>query len=48
LALYTALQIPGGEAAATRLAVVSVILAIAALVASQFMAKQVARRIGLI
>jgi molybdate transport system permease protein len=48
LALYTALQIPDGEAAATRLAVVSVILAIAALVASQFMAKQVARRIGLI
>ena len=46
LALYTALQIPGGEAAATRLAVISVVLAIAALVASQYLAKQVAKRIG--
>jgi molybdate transport system permease protein len=46
LALYSALQIPGGEAAATRLAVISVILAIAALVASQYLARQVAKRIG--
>ncbi len=47
LALYSALQVPGGEAAATRLAVISVILAIAALVASQYLARQVAKRIGL-
>ncbi|MFP6749024.1 MAG: molybdate ABC transporter permease subunit [Alphaproteobacteria bacterium] len=46
LALYSALQIPGGEAAATRLAVISVLLAIAALVASQYLARQVAKRIG--
>ena len=47
LALYTALQIPGGEAGATRLALISVGLAILALVASQYLARQVSRRIGL-
>ncbi|MBT3536722.1 MAG: molybdate ABC transporter permease subunit [Rhodospirillaceae bacterium] len=47
LALYSALQVPGGEAAGTRLAIISVVLAILALVASQYLAKQVARRIGL-
>ncbi len=47
LALYTALQIPGGEAAATRLALISVALAIIALVASQYLARQVSKRIGL-
>ena len=47
LALYTALQIPGGEADATRLALISVALAILALVASQYLARQVSRRIGL-
>ncbi|MBV38497.1 MAG: molybdate ABC transporter permease subunit [Alphaproteobacteria bacterium] len=47
LALYTALQIPGGEAGATRLALISVALAIIALVASQYLAKQVSKRIGL-
>ena len=47
LALYTALQSPGGEAGATRLALISVALAILALVASQYLARQVSRRIGL-
>ncbi len=47
LALYTALQIPGGEAGATRLALISVALAIFALVASQYLAKQLSKRIGL-
>ncbi|MDP6874856.1 MAG: molybdate ABC transporter permease subunit [Alphaproteobacteria bacterium] len=47
LALYTALQIPGGEAGATRLALISVALAIIALVASQYLAKQLSKRIGL-
>ena len=47
LALYTALQIPGGEAGATRLALISVALAILALVASQYLGRQVSRRIGL-
>ena len=47
LALYTALQVPGGEADATRLALISVALAIVALVASQYLARQLQRRIGL-
>ncbi|MDE0945034.1 MAG: molybdate ABC transporter permease subunit [Alphaproteobacteria bacterium] len=47
LALYTGLQIPGGEAGATRLAIISVTLAIIALVASQYLAKQLSKRIGL-
>ncbi len=47
LALYTALQVPGGEDAAMRLALVSIALAIGALVASQFLAREVAKRIGL-
>ncbi|MDA1099491.1 MAG: molybdate ABC transporter permease subunit [Proteobacteria bacterium] len=47
LALYTALQVPGGEADATRLAFLSVALAITALVASQYLARQLSKRIGL-
>ena len=47
LALYTALQVPGGEDAAMRLALVSISLAIGALIASQFLAREVAKRIGL-
>ena len=47
LALYTALQVPGGEDAAMRLALVAIALAIGALVASQFLAREVAKRIGL-
>jgi molybdate transport system permease protein len=35
IAIYSALQVPGGEAAVTRLAVISVILSLAALVASE-------------
>ena len=46
VALYTATQIPGGEAAAFRLAVISTLLALAALVASEFLARHVGRRIG--
>ena len=47
LALYTALQVPGGEDAAMRMALVSIVLAIGALIASQFLARAVAKRIGL-
>ena len=47
LALYTALQVPGGEDAALRLALVAIALAIGALVASQFLAREVTKRIGL-
>ena len=46
IALYTATQIPGGEAAAMRLAVISVVLALAALVTSEVLARHVRRRIG--
>ena len=47
LALYTALQVPGGEDAAMRLALVAIALAIGALLASQYLAREVAKRIGL-
>ena len=46
IALYTATQIPGGEDAAFRLAAISVVLALAALVASEVLARQIRRRIG--
>ena len=39
LAIYTALQVPGGEAAVTRLAVVSVTLSLLALVASESLSR---------
>ncbi|MDP6342623.1 MAG: molybdate ABC transporter permease subunit [Alphaproteobacteria bacterium] len=47
LALYSALQVPGGEDAAFRLAWLSVALAVAALIASQFLARRIAGRIGI-
>ena len=40
LAIYTALQVPGGEAAVTRLAVVSVVLSVAALLASEWLVRR--------
>jgi molybdate transport system permease protein len=40
LAIYSALQIPGGEAAVTRLAIISVILSLCALVASELLARR--------
>jgi len=40
LAIYSALQVPGGEAAVTRLAIVSVALSLAALVASEVLARR--------
>lgn len=43
LAIYSALQIPGGEAVVTRLAVVSVLLSLAALVVSEVMARRMGR-----
>ncbi|MDA5095364.1 molybdate ABC transporter permease subunit [Aliiroseovarius sp. KMU-50] len=45
-AIYAFLQVPGGEAAATRLVVISVVIAMAALIASELLARQVAKRIG--
>lgn len=46
IALYTATQIPGGEDTAFRLAVISVVLALAALVASELLARHMRKRIG--
>ena len=46
LAIYSALQAPGGEAAAARLAPLSFLLAIAALVASEALARRAAVWIG--
>lgn len=46
IALYTLTQTPDGEAAAARLAVISVVLALAAIVASEWIARRMARRLG--
>ncbi len=45
IALYSFTQIPGGEAAALRLVLVSVALAFAALIASEFLARRLRARI---
>lgn len=45
-AIYTFLQIPGGEASALRLTAVSVLLAMAALFLSEFVSRRVARSVG--
>jgi molybdate transport system permease protein len=45
LALYTLTQVPGGDAGALRLCVISVVLALLALMASEFLAQRVASRI---
>lgn len=44
-AIYSFLQVPGGDAAAFRLTIVSVIISMAALLASEFMAYYVGRRV---
>lgn len=41
LAIYAALQLPGGEASVARLAVLSVLLALAALVLSEWLARRI-------
>lgn len=46
LAIYTALQSPGGEQAAARLATLSVILAFAGLLLSEFAARRAQRMVG--
>lgn len=45
LALYSVLQTPGGEAAAQRLCVISIILALAALFASEALSRRLAARL---
>jgi molybdate transport system permease protein len=43
-AIYTYTQVPGGETAALRLTVIAVVIAFAALLASEFLSRQVTRR----
>ena len=45
LALYSQAQVPGGEAAALRLTIISVVLAFAALAASELLAQRLRRRL---
>lgn len=45
-AIYTYTQVPGGEAGAARLTMVSIGISLAALVGSEFLARRVARRVG--
>jgi molybdate transport system permease protein len=46
LALYTALQMPGGDSAAARLAVISCVLGFAGLLLSEWFARRVRRMLG--
>ncbi|MBE7248656.1 MAG: molybdate ABC transporter permease subunit, partial [Actinomycetospora chiangmaiensis] len=45
-AIYTLTQVPGGEGPALRLALVSVALSMAALLASEILARRAGRRLG--
>jgi molybdate transport system permease protein len=45
-AIYTFTQVPGGEAGAMRLTLISVAVSTAALIASEFMARGIARRLA--
>ena len=45
-AIYTLTQVPGGEAGALRLTLISVAVSMLALVASEALARRVSRRIG--
>lgn len=45
-AIYAFLQVPGGEAAAGRLVVVSIVIAMAALLMSEYLARRVGRRVA--
>ncbi|EBA14691.1 molybdate ABC transporter permease protein [Roseobacter sp. SK209-2-6] len=45
-AIYAFLQVPGGEASALRLVVVSVCIAMSALLVSEILARRIAKRMG--
>ena len=45
-AIYTLLQVPGGEAGAIRLTIVSIVVAVGALVASEVLARRARRRVS--
>jgi len=46
IALYSFTQVPGGEAAALRLVVIAIVIAFAALAASEILARRLQRRMG--
>ena len=46
LALYTALQVPGGDTAAARLAAISFALGLSGLLMSEWFARRVRARLG--
>jgi molybdate transport system permease protein len=45
-AIYTFTQVPGGELGALRLTLVSIAIAMVALIASEILARRISRRIG--
>jgi molybdate transport system permease protein len=45
-AVYAFLQVPGGEAAATRLVVISIIIAMGALLLSEYVGRRAAARVA--
>ncbi|MEL7254902.1 MAG: molybdate ABC transporter permease subunit [Pseudomonadota bacterium] len=45
-AVYAFLQVPGGESAAGRLVIVAIIIAMGALILSEWLARRVAKRVG--
>ena len=45
-AIYLFLQVPGGEASAIRLAIISIFLALGALIASEILARRVSRKVA--
>ncbi|MCW5717483.1 MAG: molybdate ABC transporter permease subunit [Bauldia sp.] len=45
-AVYTALQVPGGEGSAIRLTIIAIVVAVGALVASEILARRARRRVA--
>lgn len=46
VAIYTYTQLPAGDAPAIRLVIISIVLSLAAMIASEWLARRVSRRIG--
>jgi molybdate transport system permease protein len=45
-AIYTYTQVPGGDLAAMRLTLISIVLSLGALIASEFLSRRIAARVG--
>ena len=45
-AIYTYTQVPGGDLAAMRLTIISIVLSLGALIASEFLSRRIAARVG--